>query len=395
MTRHVIIGAGEAGLRAGLALRDAGETDIVLLGAETPPPYERPALSKPGGTVGHHKPIAADLAGIDVRLGSAAAAVDRAAGRVVLQDGGAIAYDRLLLATGARPRLLPSDPGGVALILRTLDHAEAIYARAQQGTAAVIVGAGLIGLEMAAELRRRGLAVTVLEAGPRVLGRGVPAEVAAVIAARHAAAGVDIRVDQRIEHIEPGAVHLAGGESLPTDLVVAAVGVVPDTDLAAAAGLACGDGIHVDARLCTADPAIFAAGDCAAVDHPRYGRIRFETWRNACDQGAHAARSMTGSQEPFAALPWFWSDHYDLGLQAVGLHDASRRAVRRDYPAGGFLRFELDEAGRLAAAAGVGPGATVAKDVRLAEMLIARGVAADPAVLADPFANLKAALRTA
>jgi 3-phenylpropionate/trans-cinnamate dioxygenase ferredoxin reductase subunit len=395
MTRHVIIGAGEAGLRAALALRDAGETDVLLLGAETPPPYERPALSKPDASAGHHKPIAADLAGIDVRLGSAVAAVDRSAARVLLQDGGTIAYDRLLLATGARPRLLPSDPGGVALTLRTLAHAEAIYGRARPGAAAVIVGAGLIGLEMAAELRRRDLAVTVLEAGPRVLGRGVPAEVAAVIAARHAAAGVDIRVDQRIEHVEPGAVHLSDGVSLPADLVVAAVGVVPDVDLAEASGLACGNGIHVDARLRTSDPAIFAAGDCAAVDHPRYGRVRFETWRNACDQGAHAARSMLGAEEPYAALPWFWSDHHDLGLQAVGLHDATRRAVRRNYPGGGFLRFELDDAGRLAAAAGVGPGTTVAKDIRLAEMLIARGAAPDPAALADPDANLKAALRAA
>lgn len=395
MTRHVIIGAGEAGLRAALGLRDAGETDVVLLGTERLPPYERPALSKPDVTTGHHKPISADLTGIEICLGAAVAAIDRPSGRVVLRDGGTIAYDRLLLATGARPRLLPSDPGGVALTLRTLDHADAIYDRVKLGSAAVIVGAGLIGLEMAAELSRRGLPVTVVEAGPRVLGRAVPAEVAAVIAARHVAAGVDIRVDQHIEYIEPGAVHLSGGVSLPADLVVAAVGVVPETDLAEAADLACGNGIHVDARLRTADPAIFAAGDCAAVDHPRCGRVRFETWRNACDQGAHAARSMMGAEEPFAALPWFWSDHYDLGLQAVGLHDATRRAVRRDYPGGGFLRFELDEAGQLAAAAGVGSGTTVAKDIRLAEMLINRGAAPDPATLADPSANLKAALRAA
>jgi 3-phenylpropionate/trans-cinnamate dioxygenase ferredoxin reductase subunit len=395
MSRYVIVGAGEAGLRAARALREAGQDDVVLLGGEPHPPYERPPLSKPDADGAFHRPIAIDLSGVDVRLGAVVEALDRAAGRVHLADGSVIGYDRLLLATGARPRRLAADPDGVALTLRTLADATAIHGRARPGGRAVIVGAGLIGLELAATLRLAGMDVTVLEAGPRALARGVPAEIADTIVARHRAEGVRIAVDQRIEAVTADGVRLADGLVLPADLVVAAVGVVPDVRLAEAAGLACDNGIRVDARLATDDPAIFAAGDCAAVDHPRYGRVRFESWRSACDQGAFAGRAMAGAPDRFAALPWFWSDHYDLGLQAVGLHDPARAAVRRELADGAVLRFELDGDGRLAAAAGIGPGTAIARDVRLAEMLIDKAARLPADALADPGIALKALLRGA
>ena len=396
MTHHVIIGAGEAGLRAAAALRDAGERHVTLVGGEHMPSYDRPALSKPDGETGlFHRPIAVDLAGLEVVLGRTAKGIDRETKAVILTTGERLAYDRLLLATGARPRRLACDPAGHALMLRTLGDAEAIYGKADAGGSAILVGAGLIGLELAAELTRRGMTVRVLEAGPRALGRGVPAEIADVIVSRHRRSGVTFDFDVRIERVEHKSVVLADGARIEADLVVAAVGIEPEVGLAVSAGLACANGIEVNSRLVTSDPSIFAAGDCAVIDHPRYGRTRFETWRNACDQGAHAAKAMLGEAASFETLPWFWSDHFDLGLQAVGLHDPSRRSARRDLADGGWLRFELDENHVLQAAAGIGPGTSVARDIRLAEKLIERGAFCAPEALADPGLGLKSLLKVA
>ena len=394
MTRHVIIGAGEAGLRAAAALRDVNQ-NVTLIGAEDWVPYERPALSKPDATGEVFKPIAVDLAGIDARFGVTVAQIDRSARVVVLADGTQLPYDRLLLATGATPRRLPFDPDGHALTLRTLSDARAILSRALAGDKAVLIGAGLIGLETAAELTRRGMSVTVLEAGPRALGRALPADVAEVVSDRHREAGVTLRFGVGIGSVDADGVTLTDGSKLTSDLTVCAIGVTPETALAEAAGLSCANGILVDARLATTDPAIFAAGDCAAVDHPRYGRFRFETWRNACDQGTLAARSMLGQDAVFDALPWFWSDQFDLGLQTVGLHEPSRRAIRRDLSQGGWIRFELDGAGTLVAVCGIGPGNAVAKDIRLTEKLIEKGAVVAPEFLADSTANLKSALKDA
>ena len=394
MTRHVIIGAGEAGLRAAAALRDVNQ-NVTLIGAEDWVPYERPALSKPDATGEVFKPIAVDLAGIDARFGVTVAQIDRSARVVVLADGTQLPYDRLLLATGATPRRLPFDPDGHALTLRTLSDARAILSRALAGDKAVLIGAGLIGLETAAELTRRGMSVTVLEAGPRALGRALPSDVAEVVSDRHREAGVTLRFGVGIGSVDADGVTLTDGSKLTSDLTVCAIGVTPETALAEAAGLSCANGILVDARLATTDPAIFAAGDCAAVDHPRYGRFRFETWRNACDQGTLAARSMLGQDAVFDALPWFWSDQFDLGLQTVGLHEPSRRAIRRDLSQGGWIRFELDGAGTLVAACGIGPGNAVAKDIRLTEKLIEKGAVVAPEFLADSTANLKSALKDA
>jgi 3-phenylpropionate/trans-cinnamate dioxygenase ferredoxin reductase subunit len=177
---------------------------------------------------------------------------------------------------------------------------------------------------------------------------------------------------------------------------VVGVGVVPETALAEAAGLATENGIAVDATLRTSDPAIFAAGDCAAAPHPLYGRrLRIETWRTAQDQGVAAARNMLGAEAPFSRVPWFWSDHFDLGLQSTGLHGAGCAAVTRQTDASTLMVFALAPDGRLVAASGLGPGNAVAKDVRLAEMLIERGARPDPAALADPGIGLKSLLRAA
>jgi 3-phenylpropionate/trans-cinnamate dioxygenase ferredoxin reductase subunit len=186
-------------------------------------------------------------------------------------------------------------------------------------------------------------------------------------------------------------VQLADGTLVPAHLVVVGIGAVPNTDLAAAAGLPVDNGIAVDATLATADPAVFAAGDCCSFPLALYDnrRVRLESWRSAQEQGTLAARNMLGAAEPVAAVPWFWSDQYDLTLQIAGLAEGASTDVRRDLASGGFVLFHLAADGRLLAASGLGPGNTVARDIRLAEMLVARRARPDPAALADPGVSLK------
>ncbi|MFT3973663.1 MAG: FAD-dependent oxidoreductase [Amaricoccus sp.] len=393
----VIVGAGECGTRAALALREAGYAGpVTLLGAEVHVPYERPPLSKDAilAEVPAPKPIGGAErlaeAGIAFRPGVAVEAIDRAGWSLALSDGSRLAYDRLLLATGARPRPLPvpgADGPNVAM-LRGLEDAARIRAALGPGRRLAVIGGGFIGLELAASARKLGTDVTLIEALPRLLSRGVPEEVAALVAARHASEGVRLIFGARILGITPEGVALDGGIDVPADLVLVGIGAVPETALAAAAGLAVDNGIVVDDRLATSDPSIFAAGDCAAFLHPGYGRrIRLESWRSAQEQGTLAAKNMLGAGEAVSAVPWFWSDQYDLTLQIAGLAEGAVTTVRR--PVGeGFVLFHLDPDGRLLAASGVGPGNVIAKDIRLAEMLIARGACPDPEALAT-VANLK------
>jgi 3-phenylpropionate/trans-cinnamate dioxygenase ferredoxin reductase subunit len=242
--------------------------------------------------------------------------------------------------------------------------------------------------------------VTVVELGPRLMGRAVPARIAATMARRHVAAGVDVRCGTRVTELAQTAsgvaIALAGGERIEADVVVAGVGAVPETSLAAAAGIQTGDGILVDARFATSAPDVFAAGDCCRYPHPLYdGRpLRLESWRAAQEHGTAAARAMLGATDPYAGVPWFWSDQHDLTLQVTGLTSAAAQEVVRLRPDGAEIWFGLDAAGRLVAAAGTGPGNAVARDIRLAEMLIARRAAPDPVMLADPAAALKSLLRS-
>lgn len=398
MSGMVIVGAGECGTRAALALREAGyDGPVTLLGAEPHPPYERPPLSKDAlaGEAAPRPIVGSDglaAAGIDFRPGASAAAIDRARRVVTLGDGGEIPYRRLLVATGARPRTLalPGSDGARVAVLRTLDDAERIRAALGPGRRLAVIGGGFIGLEIAAAARRRGAAAVVIEALPRLLTRGVPEAVAAVLEARHRAEGVAFRFGAQVAALSAAGVALGDGEEIAADLVVVGVGAVPDTALAAACGLAIDNGVAVDATLATSDPDVFAAGDCCAALHPLYGRrIRVESWRSAQEQGALAARNLLGAAEPLAAVPWFWSDQYELTLQVAGLADGAATHVRRDLKDGAFVLFHLDPEGRLLAASGIGPGNAVARDVRLAEMLVARRARPDPGALADPGTNLK------
>jgi len=399
----VVVGAGEAGARAVAALREAGhDGPVTLVGEEPHPPYERPPLSKTAltddadpapRTIRDDDGLAAD--GIDFLCGVRATAIDREARRVRLSDGRDLAYDRLLLATGARARPLRCPGGEHARLLRTFEDAVALRARLSPGARVVLIGGGFIGLELAASAAARGCSVTVLEMAPRILGRIVPEAIAAAVAARHADAGVAIRCNAEVERIEPAdggfRVIRAGGQALEADTVIAGIGAVPETRLAEAAGLAVDDGIAVDAGLRTADPAVFAAGDCASFPHPLYDgrRVRLEAWRGAQDTAETAARSMLGETVAHEAVPWFWSDQYDLTLQIAGLPDAGAETVVRRRADGVELLFRLAADGRLVAAGAIGPGNAVAKDIRVAEMMIARRAAPARERLADPSAGLK------
>lgn len=391
----VIVGAGECGVRAAFALRQAGfEGAVTLLGEEPHLPYERPPLSKSAPpTV---RPIATaeayGAAGIDLVRGCRVTGIDRSRRRVLLADGGDLAYDKLLLATGARARTLPG--AEAARTLRTLDDAEAIMTAIGGGRRLVIVGGGFIGLELAATARGLGAEVTVVEAAERLMARAVPAPIAAVAEARHRDAGVALILGTAVRDVAAHRVTLHDGHVLEGDAVIVGIGAVPNDALAAAAGLAVRDGVLVDGRLGTADPDIFAAGDCCRFPY-RNGMVRLESWRAAQDQGAHAAETILGRGEPYARVPWFWSDQYELTLQVAGLPDPHRPFVSRQLDETNRIVFQMGEDGALICASGIGRGGAIGRDVRLAEMMIERGVRADPAQLADPQVRLKALLRDA
>ena len=318
----------------------------------------------------------------------------------MLADGRRIPYLKLLLATGARPRRLTVEGAESehVLYLRSFAEALALRGRLRPGTRLCVIGGGFIGLEIAASAIARGCQVTVVEAAPRILMRGVPAPLAALIARRHERAGVRFHIGTGIARIvdADGArrVVLADGTEIPCDVVVAGIGAVPEVALAERAGLIIENGIRVDERLRTSDPDIFAAGDCCSVPHPLYGgrRIRLEAWRNAHDQGNLAARNMLGAELAHEAVPWFWSDQYELTLHIAGLADQAATDVRRELGDGAELHFHIDTEGRLLAASGFGPLGKVAKEIRLAEMLIQRRASPAPDQLASPDVKLKSLL---
>ncbi len=404
----VIVGAGECGARAAQALREAGWTgDVALIGAEILPPYERPPLSKAVlVSEGEPKPThpltveSAAAKGITLLLGTRVAEIDRSGHAVVLADGSRLPYAKLLLATGASPRRLTvaGAESGRVRYLRSFADALALRECLRPGARLCIVGGGFIGLEVAASAIARGCRVTVVEAAPRILMRGVPAPLATLIARRHEQAGVSFHIGAGIDRIieEDGTISvvLTDGTEIACDTVVAGIGAVPDVALAERAGLAVENGVRVDEQMRTSDPDIFAAGDCCSAPHPLYGgrRIRLEAWRNAHDQGNLAARNMLGAGLHYEAVPWFWSDHYELTLHIAGLADQATTQVKRDLGDGAELHFHLDSDGHLIAASGFGPLGKVAKEVRLAEMLIQKRARPAADQLAAPDVRLKSLL---
>ncbi|MBB4171755.1 MULTISPECIES: FAD-dependent oxidoreductase [unclassified Rhizobium] len=406
MTHFVIIGAGECGARAAFALREKGfDGEITLIGSEALAPYERPPLSKATEEGAVEPKFIAEpekyaAVGISLLTSVTVQDVDPDAKAVALSDGRTIAYDKLLFATGARARAFPgiAEDSKHIRLLRTHPDAVALRKAMVPGKHIVIIGGGFVGLELAATARALGTDVTVLEGLERVLKRGVPEEVAEVICERHSLEGVDIRCGVAITAItqddERATIQLADGDIVEANLVLVGIGATPNMELAARAGLQIDNGIAVDEFLRTSAPDVYAAGDCCSFPLAIYGgrRVRLESWRNAQEQGALAAANMMGLGEVVSAVPWFWSDQYDVTLQIAGLAEGAVQHLRRDLGDGAFILFHLDQAGRLLAASGIGRGNAVARDIRLAAMLIAARAHPDPAALVASSVKLKSLL---
>src|SRR6516162_4112066 len=332
---YVIVGASMAGAKAAETLREEGFGGaIVLLGEEQERPYERPPLSK-GYLLGkdekssiyiHEEGWYAEN-DVDLRLGVTATALDVGARQVTLADGGTVGYDRLLLATGAAPRRL-SVPGadleGV-LYLRRVGDSERLAEALRGGGQVVVVGAGWIGLEVTAAAREFGCEVTVVEPEPGALNRHVGPELGDVFRRLHEEHGVTFRFGELVTELRGSGGKVAGvvtstGAALDADLVVIGIGAVPATRLAADAGLDVANGVIADAGLRTSAHEVFVAGDAANAFHPLYGKhIRVEHWANALNGGPAAAKSMLGQGISYDAVPYFYSDQYDLGMEAAGL----------------------------------------------------------------------------
>lgn len=335
----VVLGGGQTGARACLTMRQAGFTGpITLIGDEPHLPYERPNLSKamllePGTPEAFVMNMATvQELGVGLELGRKAVDLDRTAKSIGLEDGLRIPYDRLLLATGCRvrPLNLPGYPSEDIFYLRTVDDARALERRLGQGPRVVIVGGGFIGLEVAAAAQARGCAVIVLEMADRLLPRIQCREASDAVLSRHLGAGLDIRLGVSITDVEGKDLVLSTGDRIRADLLVAGVGVQPNTELAAAAGLRIDDGVITDQFGRTSDPYIFAAGDVTRQFHLRLDRsLRLESWQNANCQAEAAAKSLVGALTAATEIPWVWSDQGSVALQIVGAPDLVDEVVVR------------------------------------------------------------------
>ena len=400
--RIVVVGGGPAGVLAAIEAKRADPAArVLLLTDEACEPYEKPPLSKAVLT-GKAKPEHALIAGAgglaaqNVALEPAAVVttIDRAAREVTAADGRRYPYDALVLATGSLVRELPQLPVGSARVhyLRTEADARALAAALGQSKNLVVVGGGLIGLEVAASATELGVRTTVLEVAPRILARVCDEETGAFITNEHRRRGIDLRTGATILRVNSTrdsiGLMIEGGEIITADLIVVGTGVKPNDSLAAAAGLATDNGIIVDEQCRTSDPAIFAAGDAVRFSAP-HGLVRLENWRHALDQGAVAGRNAAGANEVYRAVPSFWSEQYDLYIQGVGWPPAQPGVrIRRPLSGKSLLAFELVD-GVLRYVMGI----NAQRDLAAARRLIERRVEVDAAMLADPARPLASLLK--
>jgi NADPH-dependent 2,4-dienoyl-CoA reductase/sulfur reductase-like enzyme len=389
----LVIGGGPAGTWAAIsAKKQDPSADVILLTSENCEPYEKPPLSKavltgkariedapiagPKGIAGH---------GAVLAYNSACTAINRTAKTVALANGERLPYDAVVIATGSTARVIPTLPPGMACVhyLRTETHARALKFALERAKTLVVVGAGLIGLEVASSARELGIDVVVIEAAPRILARVTDEETGARMHAVHRDHGVDIRVNANLTNVQTGndgrIALTANGDVVHADLVLVGIGAAPDTRLAAAAGLDLDNGIVVDEFCRTSDPAIFAAGDVVRFPGP-HGLARLEDWRHAQDQGTVAGRNAAGASEAYRPVPSFWSEQYDHYLQGVGWTiPNSQTAVRRPLPGNAMIAFELS-GDQLTAALAI----NAQRDIAAARRLIERKIAVSAADLADP-----------
>lgn len=402
--RVVIIGAGHAGFQLAASLRQSGfDGTVMLIGDEPQLPYQRPPLSKDylDGKIGLDLLLMRPEAffaeqRIELIMGVAVAEVDRAARTVALSDGRLLGYDHLVLATGARNRVPPL-PGieldGVCY-LRNLAETEELQQRLAACRHAVIIGAGFIGLEFAAVARGKGVAVHIVELVDRVMARVVCPDTSAHFGRVHQQAGVEFSFGARVERIGGAGgkvehVVLNDGRNLPADLVLISIGVVPNEELAAAAGLAVENGVAVDETLSTTDPNISAIGDCASFPsrHSLRNPVRLEAVQNAADHARCVASRLVGKPHVYEALPWFWSEQGAQRLQIAGLTTGFQQvALRGDYQKGEYSAF-CYAGEKLLGIESINKPA----DHAFARRLLAAGKSVTPAEAADPSFDLRAA----
>lgn len=396
----VIVGGGQGGYQAAASLRSEGfDGPVTLICEEAHLPYQRPPLSKDflmGKQQAHQlalRPAQFYATNrIDILAGERVEAIEPASGQVRLASGSQLEFDFLVLATGARNRLLPvegADLDGVCY-LRTLNEATALRQRLEAARDLVVIGGGFIGLEIAAAARQLDKRVTVVEAFPRLMPRALVPLVSEFFRERHAARGVELRLGCGVSRIigenSVRGVELADGAHLPADLIVTGIGVLPNQELARDAGLAAGNGIAVDERLQTADPRIFAIGDCAEFpSHYTGTRVRLESVQNCVDQAICVARCIAGRPAAYSAAPWFWSYQGDIHLQIAGLAMGINRSILRGEPASGkFSVFHYSQDHLQAVDSINQPG-----DHVQARKMIAAGVTLSPEQAADLSFDLK------
>lgn len=389
----VIVGGGHAGGRVAERLRHGGfKEPIHVVGRETELPYERPPLSKasltgPDPIVNAYliPPARWQELGVTFHLGREVTEIDRLRRCVKMNDGHSLSYRHLVLATGLTPRMLPVlvDVREQISYLRSFDDALRLRARLRKGGRLLIVGAGLIGLEVAASAVQLGMAVTIVEAAERPLMRLLPEGLARWLSSAHRAAGVRILCGRRIVRAERTnsevLVDLDDGVRIRADEILVAIGAAPNDGIARTAGLTVDDGIVVNARGETSDPDISAVGDVARHDNVKFGaRMRLESWRNAEDLAAVVAANLCGDRQDYGEVPWFWTDQYDWNIQIAGMPapemDVFERGMMGDR---GYLAYYF-EAGTLRGAVGIGCG----RDIRMAREILRSGAAIDRAELA-------------
>ncbi len=397
--RFVIVGAGHAAGQLAASLRQGSfEGEIVLIGDEPYIPYQRPPLSKKflAGEIEIDRvyfkpPEFYDEANVTLRLGETVTEISASAQTLTLASGEVLAYDKLALTTGSRVRKINcpgSDLKGLHY-LRTIDDVDRLREEFKPDKKLVIVGAGYIGLEVAAVARKHGLDVLVLEMESRVLARVTSPEMSAFFQKVHQEAGVDIRLetalsgfegDDRLERV------ICGEKTFDADLALIGIGIVPNIELAEAAGVTCDNGIVVDEFCQTSDPNIFAAGDCTNLPSGLYQRrVRLESVQNALEQAKTAAAAMLGTQKEYDQVPWFWSDQYDLKLQIAGLAQGYDEVVLRGDPgARKFAAFYL-KGGQLIAVDAI----NAAPEYMMGRKLIGEKAVVSPTRLADTSISMK------
>jgi 3-phenylpropionate/trans-cinnamate dioxygenase ferredoxin reductase subunit len=395
----IVIGAGQAGVQAAQSMRQAGfEGEIIMFGEEAEPPYQRPPLSKAylQGEIERERLSLRPLTfyaqhKIDLRRGVLIAAINRSANTVTTKTGEAHSYAKLLIATGAPPRRLAcqgADLKGVHY-LRTIADSDGLRPVLSVGGRIVIVGAGYIGLEVAASARKARLDVTVLEMADRVLARVAGKEISAFYENLHRTHGVELRLGAALDHFEGKekveAAVLKSGEKIPCSVVLVGVGAAPGTALAEAADLRIANGVWTDEHAQTSDPDIYAAGDCASHPSQIYERrLRLESVPNAIEQAKVAGVNMAGGNAVYDAVPWFWSDQYDVKLQTVGVSEGADETMLRGDPSAKKFSVWYFQRGRLFAVDAVNDPAAFATSKRLVGK---SGL--DVKKLADPDTDLK------